>query len=159
MYIRKVAFKNFKASVRYFLSNFYFSPNDSSLKSMKNVFYFIKKTLFLLEIFKFLHFCFPLFFPVGHCFRGWSKKNPKFYDVVSFLNKNLITHFVWYLEKEIGCDIETLSIDRIVNKEHFLEKSCRKCVSNASLRSPFLILLNNPKEPLHARNSFKNKIF
>ena len=24
---------------------------------------------------------------------------------------------------------------------------------------PFLILLNNPKQPLHARNSFKNKIF
>ena len=24
---------------------------------------------------------------------------------------------------------------------------------------PFLILLNNPKQPLHARNPFKNKIF
>ena len=24
---------------------------------------------------------------------------------------------------------------------------------------PFLILLNNPKQPLHARNLFKNKIF
>ena len=24
---------------------------------------------------------------------------------------------------------------------------------------PFLILLNNPKQPLHARNSFENKIF
>ena len=24
---------------------------------------------------------------------------------------------------------------------------------------PFLILLNNPKQPLHARNSFKNNIF
>ena len=24
---------------------------------------------------------------------------------------------------------------------------------------PFLILLNNPKQPLHARNSFKNKVF
>ena len=23
----------------------------------------------------------------------------------------------------------------------------------------FLILVNNPKQPLHARNSFKNKIF
>ena len=32
---------NFKACVRYFLSNFYFSPNDSPLKTMKNVFYFI----------------------------------------------------------------------------------------------------------------------
>ena len=24
---------------------------------------------------------------------------------------------------------------------------------------PFLILANNPKQPLHVRNSFKNKIF
>ena len=24
---------------------------------------------------------------------------------------------------------------------------------------PFLILVNNPKQPLHARNRFKNKIF
>ena len=31
----------FKACVRYFLSNFYFSPNDSPLKTTKNVFYFI----------------------------------------------------------------------------------------------------------------------
>ena len=31
----------FKACVHYLLSNFYFSPNDSLLKTMKNVFYFI----------------------------------------------------------------------------------------------------------------------
>ena len=30
-----------KACVRYFLSNFYFSPNDSLSETMKNVFYFI----------------------------------------------------------------------------------------------------------------------
>ena len=33
--------REFKAFVRYFVSNVYFSPNDSSLKTMKNVFYFI----------------------------------------------------------------------------------------------------------------------
>ena len=31
----------FKACVRYFLSNFYFSPNNSPSKTMKNIFYFI----------------------------------------------------------------------------------------------------------------------
>ena len=31
----------FKACVRYFLLNFYLSPNDSPSESMKNVFYFI----------------------------------------------------------------------------------------------------------------------
>ena len=30
----------FKAYVSYFLSNFYFSPNDNPSKAMKNVFYF-----------------------------------------------------------------------------------------------------------------------
>ena len=30
-----------KACVHYFLSNFYFSPNDSPSKTMKNIFYFI----------------------------------------------------------------------------------------------------------------------
>ena len=30
-----------KACVRYFLSNFYFLPNDNPSKNMKNVFYFI----------------------------------------------------------------------------------------------------------------------
>ena len=30
-----------KVCVRYFLSNFYFSPNDSPSKTMKNILYFI----------------------------------------------------------------------------------------------------------------------
>ena len=54
-----------KACVRYFLSNFYFSPNDSPSKTMKNVFYFIQKALFVLEIFKFFYFRLPLFFPLS----------------------------------------------------------------------------------------------
>ena len=59
----------------------------------------------------------PLFLPGSHCFRGWSKKNLEIYDVIKYLNKNLITHFVWYLEKEIRCDIESLSINRVLYKE------------------------------------------
>ena len=72
----------------------------------------------------------PLFFPVSHCFRGWFKKNLKVCDVMNYLNKNLITHFVWYLEKEIRCDIETLFIDGVLNAEHFygkiMQKMCTK---------------------------------
>ena len=63
-----------------------------------------------------------LFLHVSHCFTGWSKKNLKVYDVINGLNKNLITHFVWYLEKNIRCDIEALSIDRVFNKEDFYRK-------------------------------------
>ena len=57
----------------------------------------------------------PLFLPVSHWFRAWSKINLKAYDIINCLNKNLVTHLVWYLEKEKSYDIETLSIDRVLN--------------------------------------------
>ena len=78
-----------------------------------------------------------LFLPVSHCFRGRSKINLKVYDIINCLTKNLITHFVWYLETEKRYDTKTLSIDRVLNKEHFVEKSCRKCAPKASPRSLF----------------------
>ena len=53
---------NFKACVCYFLTNFYFPLNDSPWKTMKDVFYFIQKALFIFKIFKFLYFDLPLFF-------------------------------------------------------------------------------------------------
>ena len=73
----------------------------------------------------------PFFFlPVGHCFRGWSKINLKVHDVINCLNKNSITHFVWYLGKEKRYDTETLSIDGVSDKEHLyrkiMEKMCSK---------------------------------
>ena len=39
-----------------------------------------------------------------------------------------------------------------------MENSYRKSATKASPR-PFLILVNNPKQPFHARNYFKNKAF
>ena len=39
-----------------------------------------------------------------------------------------------------------------------MEKSCRKWAPKASPR-PFFIFVNNQKQPLDPRNSFKNKIF
>ena len=122
----------FKPCVRYCFSNFYFSPNDSHSEIMKNVFLFHQKTsVHSQDIQIFLFFSAPLFFPVSHCFRGcWFKKNFKVCDIINCLIKNLITHFVWYLEKEIRCDIEALSIDRELNKEHFygkiMQKMCTK---------------------------------
>ena len=38
-----------------------------------------------------------------------------------------------------------------------MEKLCRKHQKLAP--EPFLILLNNTKQPLHERNSFKNQVF
>ena len=117
----------FKACVCYFLSNFYFSSNDIPSKTMKSVFLFHQKSSFRpqdIQIFVFSSS--PLFFPVSHYLRGWSKKNLKIYDVINWLNKNSIKHFVWYLQKEIRCDIETLSIDRELSKEHFYGKIMQK---------------------------------
>ena len=67
----------------------------------------------------------PYFVPVSHCFWGWSKINLKVYNVTNCLNKNLITHLVWYLEREWRYDIETLSI-RVLNNEHFHWKIVQK---------------------------------
>ena len=117
----------FKACICYFLSNCPFSPNDSSSKTMKNVFLFHLKNSFRSRDIHIFVFSFStLFFPVSHCLRAWSKKNLKTCDVISCLIKNLITHFVSYLENEIRCNIETLFIDRALNKEHFYEKIMQK---------------------------------
>ena len=118
----------FKACVRYFLTSFYFSSNDSPSKTMKDVFH-LKSSFRSRDIQVLVFPSSPLFlflwFPF-HCFRAWSMINVKVYDVINCLNKNLITHFVWYLEKEIRCDIGTLSIDRVLNTEHFYGRIMQK---------------------------------
>ena len=54
----------FKARVRYFLSIFYFSPNDSPSKTVKKFSIYLKCS-FRLEIFKFLYLHLPLFFSLS----------------------------------------------------------------------------------------------
>ena len=51
------------------------------------------------------------------------------------------------------------AVDRVLNKKHFYGKIMQKikCAPKASPRPLFLV--NNLKQPLHARNSFKSKIF
>ena len=76
-------------------------------KLWKMLFISSKKLFSFWRYSNFCIFVFPSFLPVSHCFRCWSEKNFKIYDVINSLNKNLITNFVFYLEKEIRCDIET----------------------------------------------------
>ena len=57
---QKNLFLKLVSAIFYFL-NFYFSPNDSPSKTMKNVFYSIWKALFVLQIFTFLCFHLQLF--------------------------------------------------------------------------------------------------
>ena len=116
---------------------------------MKIVSCFIEKVLFVLEIFKCLYFSLPFSWssPLGHSSVGWSKINLKIYDIIDCLNK-ILTHFVWCFEEK-KYDIETLPIYRILNKEDLYIRML--------VTEPFLILVNNPKQLLHARNSSKNK--
>ena len=128
-YFSKIILHNlkiFKACVHDFLSNCYFSPNDSPSKTMKFFLFHLKSSFSSWDIQIFVFLSSPLFSPVSHCFSDWSKKNLKVYDIINCLSDNLITH----LEKEIRCDTETLSIDRELNKEHFygkiMQKMCTK---------------------------------
>ena len=95
------------------------------------------------------------YFPISHCLRGWFKIHlwhkrlwHKVYDISVCLNKNLITHFVWYLKTEERYDIETLSIDRVVSKEYFYRKIMQKLCTES------LILVKKLKQILHTRNYF-----
>ena len=49
-----------------------------------------------------------------------SKKLFSFLRYLSF--SIFITHFSWYLNNEIRCNIETLTIDGVLNTEHFYGK-------------------------------------
>ena len=109
-----------------------------ALQKLWKMFFISSKKLFLFSRYSiFCIFVFLFFFPVSHCLRGWSKKNLKIYNVINCLNKNLTTHFVRYLEEETRRDVETLSIDRELNKEHFYGKVMQKMRTKSQPQSPF----------------------
>ena len=118
-----------------FLSNVYFFSKWKSFENYEKCFLFYQKSsCHSRDIQIFVSLSSPLFLPVGHCFRGWLKINLKFCGVIIYLNKNLIIHFVWYLGKEKRYDFETLSIDKVLNKENLYGKSCRKYAPKPSPR-------------------------
>ena len=90
---------------------------------------------------RYLNFCIPVLHSFSLC-------RLLLYDVISCLNKNSITHFVSYLEKEKRHDIEILSRNILMENIH------HKLVPDH-----YLVLVNNRKQKLRARNSFKNKVF
>ena len=104
----------------------FISHQMKALQKLQKMLFILSKKLFSFS--RYSNFCisiFPSFSPSQPLFRGWLKINLKVYDVINCLNKNL-THFVWYLKKEKRYDIETLSIDRVLNKEHFYSKIMQK---------------------------------
>ena len=62
--------KAFKACVRYFLTNYHFSPNDSPSKTMKRFLSRLKSSFRPRDIQIFVFTSSPLFLPVSHCFRA-----------------------------------------------------------------------------------------
>ena len=97
--------------------------------SSKKLFSFSRYSKFCISIF-------PSFFYLPLLYKMIVEDKPVC-DVINFVNKKLITHFVWYLENEKRYDIETLLIDRVLNKDCFVEKSCRKHAPKASPRPLF----------------------
>ena len=129
----------FKAFVCYFLSNFYFFHQMIALKNYEKCFLFhLKSSFHSRDIQLFVFSPSPLFSPVSHSFRGWSKKNLKVYDIINCLNKNSITNFVWYLEKKIRHDIETLSIDKELISNIFIKKMMQKICTKSKPQTLFL---------------------
>ena len=54
-------------------------------------------------------------------------------------------------------DIETFLINRVLNIEHFHPKTAENGHQKL-VPDQFLVLLNNPKQSLYARNYFEKKI-
>ena len=70
-----------------------------------------------------------------------------------------MTQFVWYFHREIRCGIETLSINRVSNKEHLHGKNHAENMHQKLTTEPSLDLLYNLKHALHTRNFDKSNIF
>ena len=121
---------SFKACVCYFFLNLFFTKWQSFKNYERYFLFHLKSSFHSQDIQIFLFPPSPIFLPVSHCLRAWSKINLKDSDVINCLNKNFITHFISYLEKEKKYDIETLAIDTVLNKEHFygeiVQKMCTK---------------------------------
>ena len=99
-----------------------------ALQKLWKMFFISFKKLFLLSRYSdFCIFVFPSFAPC----QPLLKINLTVYCIISCLNKNLIVHFVWHLEMKKRYEIETLSIDRALNKEHFYGK-IMQIISNKS---------------------------
>ena len=95
-----------------------------ALQKLWKMFFISSKKLFSFS--RCSNFCISTFPSFSSCQpmleRAWSKINLKVYDVIKCLNKDLITHFVWYFEKVKRYDSKTLVIDTALNKEYFYGK-------------------------------------
>ena len=112
-----------------------------ALQKLWKMLFILSKQLFLFS--RYLTFCissFHSFFPCQPLLQSLIEdKSFKVYDIINFLNKNLIIHLVWYLEKKKRYGIKTLSIDKVLNKEHFYGKIMQKMCNKSYSKTLFLL--------------------
>ena len=65
-----------------------------------------------------------------------------------YLNSNLKTRVVGYMEERLKADIKTTSADRILHQEFFLLKNYEENVHWSLVLDPVLILINSPKQSI-----------
>ena len=58
-----------------------------------------------------------------HCWRRWSKLNPKVHKISIGCTRTFKPNFVWYLEKQNRFDIKTWSIYRVLGGVHPLVRA------------------------------------
>ena len=90
-----------KACIQYFSSNFYFSPNDSPTKTMKNFLFHLQSSFRSQDIQVFVFLSSPLSFS-----RDWSKINLKVYKIINCLSKKLNTFFFYILRSKKGMTLK-----------------------------------------------------
>ena len=86
--------KNSKLVSAIFLKKFIFDQMIALQKLWKRFFISSKKFFLSQDIQMFVFPSSPLFLPVSHCFRAWSKINLKLYDVINCLNDDVIINFM-----------------------------------------------------------------
>ena len=115
----------FKACICYFFIKFLFVHQMIALWKLWKIFFISSEKHFLFS--RYSDFC-------SSVFQSFSPSQPLLqwliYDATNCLWKN-ITYFVWYVGKEKRYDIESLSIDRVLNKEHFYGKIMQKMCSKS----------------------------
>ena len=125
--IYNYVYVNLLKSVSAIFYQIFISHQMIALEELWEMFFISSKKLFSSSKYSnFFVSVFPFFPLIIHCFRSWSKINLKVYNILKCLNKNLITHFVWYLGEKKRYDNETVSIDRVLNKEHFYGKAMQE---------------------------------
>ena len=115
--------------------------------SSKNLFSFSRYSNFCI-------FAFPYFSPCQSLLESLIQYKDS--DFVNCLNKNLIIHFVWYLEKEKRYDTEPLATvlnNTVLNKKHFYGKIMEKMYTKSS-RWPLFYFGKLPKTATACKKFF-----